>query len=63
MKLFKIESTIETDDDWCPDKIRKMIDFCFNRGDGAYIEVGRKMKLKLLKSEPDEPDEDHSIND
>lgn len=51
MKIWKIETLIETEDSWDKTKILSELDLFFNRGDGAYIDIEpEKCKLKLVKS-------------
>lgn len=53
MKIFKIESIIETENDWDIDRIKSELDLYFNRGDGAYLEVDKKCKITLIKEVKD----------
>jgi len=47
MKRWTINATIETEDDYDPEKIADQIDRDANRGDGIYIAIRGNVRSKI----------------
>lgn len=48
MKIWKIEATVQTEDDFKAGDIRDKIDFNVNRGEGLYLNM-TKAHIKYIK--------------
>lgn len=51
MKIWKLTTTVHSEDDFDAAKVLRMIDRDANRGDGIYVKVtgGKKPLLKLIR--------------
>lgn len=49
MKIWKITTTIETDDNYTRQQVLRQLDLDINSGDGMYILVDKSAKVEMIK--------------